>query len=88
MNADCPALHSQVAMQTVDGLAVLVLADSGEVVVLNQVGTRILELLDGRRSFDELVAAIESEYEVSEDEARRDLEAFLQTLLDAGALET
>ena len=31
MLSECPALHAQVAMQIVDGLAVIVLADSGEV---------------------------------------------------------
>src|SRR6266498_1974290 len=86
MTADYPALAAQVAMQTVDGLAVMVLADSGEVLVLNPIGTRILELIDGKRSVAEIAGVIESEYTVSAEEARRDLETFLQTLQEAGAL--
>ena len=86
MSAKYPALHPQVAMQIVDGSAVIVLADSGEVLVLNEVGTRIAELADGRRSVDEIADAIHCEYEVSADEARRDLETFLETLAQSGAL--
>jgi predicted DNA-binding protein (MmcQ/YjbR family) len=83
---DCPTLHPQVAIQTVDGLAVMVLADSGEVLVLNPLGTRILELIDDNRSVTEIANAIEADYAVSAEDARRDLETFLQTLLEAGAL--
>jgi len=42
MVADYLALHPQVAVQTIDGLAVIGAGDSGEVLVLNPVGTRIL----------------------------------------------
>ena len=86
MTTDYPTLDPQVAIQTIDGLAVMVLADSGEVLVLNPTGTRILELLDGKRSVTEVAAAIESEYAVSAEEAQRDLESFLQILIEAGAL--
>lgn len=86
MMTDCLTLHPQVAIQTVDGLAVMVLADSGEVLVVNSLGTRILELIDDKRSVTEIANAIESEYLVSAADARRDLETFLQTLREAGAL--
>jgi hypothetical protein len=86
MRAKCPVLHPQVAMQSVDGLAVIVLADSGEVIVVNEVGTRVLELIDGERSAEEVAGAIESEYQVTAEEARADLEDFLQMLAGAGAL--
>lgn len=86
MNAKYPTLHPQVAMQKVDGSAVIVLADSGEVLVFNETGTRILEMIDGKRNVSEVASLIESEYEVSAEEARQDLEAFLQTLVAANAL--
>ena len=86
MNAKRPALHPQVAMQIVDGSAVIVLADSGEVLVFNETGTRILEMIDGERTVTDVASAIESEYKVSAQEARADLEAFLQTLVEAHAL--
>ena len=86
MTAEYPALHPQVAMQDVDGLKVIVLADSGEVLVVNKLGTRIVELIDGKRTVAEVADALESEYEVSAEELRGDLETFLRTLSDAGAL--
>ncbi len=81
-----PAPHPQVAARTVDEAAVIVLADSGEVTVLNAVGTRVWELADGSRSIAEIIAAIEAEYEVTAEQAQRDVTDFLQTLNEAGAL--
>ena len=86
MVAEYPALHAQVAMQVVDDLAVIVLADSGEVLVVNSLGTRIVELLDGRQSVTEIARRIAEEYDVPVEEARRDLDEFLRTLSEAGAL--
>ncbi|HEY7913876.1 MAG TPA: PqqD family protein [Blastocatellia bacterium] len=86
MTAEYPALHPQVAMQVVDGLTVIVLADSGEVLVLNALGTRILDLIDGKRTITEIARLIEEEYDVSAEQARRDLDEFLRTLSEAGAL--
>jgi hypothetical protein len=86
MIAEYPALHSQVAMQIVDGLTVIVLADSGEVLVLNALGTRIVDLIDGKRSVNEIARLIEEEYDVTAEIARRDLDEFLRTLSEAGAL--
>ncbi|HKS39178.1 MAG TPA: PqqD family protein [Blastocatellia bacterium] len=86
MNAKYPVLHPQVAMQSVDGLAVIVLADSGEVIVVNEIGSRIVELIDGKRSAEEVAVTIESEFTVTAEEARSDLEAFMQMLAEAGAL--
>ena len=81
-----PAPHPQVAARTVDEAAVIVLADTGEVTVLNAVGTRIWELADGSRNIAEIIAAIEAEYEVSAEQAQQDVTVFLQRLDEAGAL--
>lgn len=81
-----PAPHPQVAARVVDGSAVIVLADAGEVNVLNPVGTRVWELVDGAHSVREIASTIETEYGVSSQEARQDVEVFLQQLLDAQAL--
>lgn len=81
-----PTPHPQVATRTVDGSAVIVLADSGLVNVLNEVGTRAWELMDGSRNLYEIIAAIQDEYEVSASEATEDIQSLTQTLLDANAL--
>ncbi len=81
-----PAPHPQVAARIVDGSAVIVLADAGEVTVLNPVGSRIWELLDGTRSGSDIVQRIVAEYDVTAEQATQDVASFLQTLLDANAI--
>lgn len=81
-----PTPHPQVAARTVDGSAVIVLADSGEVTVLNEVGTIVWELIDGRRSVQDLAAAVAAQYQISLDQAEQDVTAFLTTLIEASAL--
>jgi len=78
-----PVPHPQVAARIVGDSAVIVAADSGMVDVLNAVGTRIWELMDGTRSVQDIAAVIESEYEVSADEATRDVQELLHRLVDA-----
>ncbi len=84
--AKYPVPHSQVAARVVDGTAIIVMASSGEVMMLNAIGSRIWELLDGTRTAQEIVRAIVSEYEVTEQQARQDVEEFLQKLMETGAL--
>ncbi len=87
MQADkYPVAHPQVAARIVDGSAVIVLADSGTVTVLNEVGTRMWELIDGTRSVRDIVKAIESEYDVSLEQAARDVDDLIQQLLEAQAI--
>ncbi len=81
-----PVSHPQVASRVVDGTAVIVLADSGEVSMLNSVGTRVWELVDGKRSVREIANAIVNEYDVTADVAERDVASFMQLLIDAKAV--
>lgn len=81
-----PMPHPQVAARTLDNAAVIVLAQSGEVNVLNSVGTRIWGLADGTRTGHEIVRAIVAEFDVDTNEAAHDVATFLQVLVDAGAL--
>lgn len=81
-----PVPHPQVAARLVDGSAVIVLADAGEVNVLNPVGSRIWELIDGTRSGQDIVRHIVAEYAVSDGQATQDVQDFLQTLLTANAI--
>jgi hypothetical protein len=81
-----PVPHPQVAARIVDGEAVVVLADAGQVNVLNPVGTRIWELADGTRSVGQIANAIVAEYEVTLQTALQDVTEFLQSLADARAL--
>ena len=87
MNSDkYPVPHPQVGARVVDGEAVIILADSGNVNVFNPAGTRIWELADGSRSVRQIADAIVAEYEVMPDAALQDVTEFVQKLVDARAL--
>jgi pyrroloquinoline quinone biosynthesis protein D len=73
---------SGVIGRIVDGEAVLVLPEHGKVKVLNKVGGRIWELVDGARTVGEIVLLICQEFEVDEARAREDTLTFVSDLLD------
>jgi hypothetical protein len=81
-----PVPHPQVGARVVDSEAVIILADSGNVNVLNPVGTRIWELADGSRSVQQIADALVAEYEVTTEVALQDVTEFLRKLVDAGML--
>ena len=77
-----PVLHPQVAARIIDGEAVIVLPESSQVNVLNEVGSRIWELIDGTRSIGEITEIIVAEYDVSAEQAERDVEEFIEELVE------
>ena len=77
-----PKPHPQTAGRVIDGEAVLILADSSEVNVLNQVGSRIFELANGRNSVEEISEIIAGEYEISREKADSDVTEFIRQLVD------
>jgi hypothetical protein len=82
MSETYPASHPQAISRIIEGEAVIVLPESGQVGVLNEVGTRVWELTDGRRSLEEIVAAIVEEFEITPERARQDVDAFVQELVE------
>ncbi len=81
-----PVLHPQVAARIIDSEAVIVLPESGEVNVLNEVGSRIWELIDGAHSVGEIAEIIVAEYDVTAEQAERDVEEFIQELVETKML--
>jgi hypothetical protein len=81
-----PRPHPQTAGRVIDGEAVLILADSSEVNVLNQVGSRIFELADGNNSVEEISEIIAGEYEISREQADADVREFLLQLVDQSVI--
>ena len=81
-----PTPHPQVAARVVDGSALIVLADSGEVNVLNPVGTRMWELMDGTRTVQEIADTICDEYDVTAQQSLADVEELVSQLMGANAL--
>jgi coenzyme PQQ biosynthesis protein PqqD len=67
--------------------AVIVLPDKGQVKVLNEVGTRIWSLIDGKRSVSDIIRMIVQEYQVSQKDAENDTLEFLAALNEKGVID-
>ena len=61
-------------------------ADLESIYTLNQVGAQIWEQIDGRRTTAEILPLMVGEFEVSEEEAQKDLTEFIQQLSSIGAI--
>lgn len=72
--------------EQVEQEAVVLLPESGSVIVLNEVGRVIWELIDGQRTPAELTAAVVAQYEVTTEQAQADVQAFLADLRTRGAI--
>ena len=71
-------------LRDIDGKAVVITIDRNQLHVLNAVGTRVWQLMDGR-SLSAIVGAIVEEFEVDRSRAASDVRAFAERLLAVGA---
>ena len=67
--------------------AVVLCQSSAEILVLNEIGSRILHLVDGRRGAEDLCTALCEEFDVEAATVLQDLTAFLSELIEIGAVE-
>jgi hypothetical protein len=82
-----PTIHPQVAARPIEDSELLLLADAGEVLVLNEAGSLIWHGVEAGATVRELVTALAAHYALSESRAADDVEALLADLIAAGALE-
>ena len=80
------APRPDVRYRRVGNEAVVVRQEAGEVVVLNEVATRILELVDQGRSTGEMIETLVGEFDVERDRLAADLKAFLAELQAGGLI--
>ena len=73
---------SATAWRIIEGEAVIISLDTKIFRGLNAVGSRVWELIDGRRNVDEIVTQIVGEFEVAPEVAARDVGAFVAELLE------
>ena len=66
---------------------VVVRQTAGEVLVLNEIGVRVLELLEATLPVSGLLDVLDAEYEIDRPTLERDVLAYLQELVDAGVIE-
>jgi len=77
-----------VASRRIAGRLFLVTPDEGRVTLLNEVGSRVWDLLDGDHSTADIVTAITREFETGPETARTDVESFLTTLETRGLVRS
>lgn len=75
-----PVKTDRSVARIVDGEAVVVEPGSGLVTIINAVGTRIWELVDGRLTVRAIAERVAGDFDVSGDQALADALEFLQDL--------
>lgn len=72
------------ASRTYDGQATIVLPSRAEVKVLNEVGSRVWESIDGRRTLGEILDAVLAEFDVPREQVTADVIEFVGALKAQG----
>lgn len=81
-------LAGHVQLTVIDETAIVLDGASGKYLGLNEVGTRVLELVrSGRNHQTEIVRALLGEFDVSEETAQSDVEALLRELEERRLIE-
>lgn len=84
---DVPRVHPETALQKVGGRWVAATPDEqlhsfeGPDGAVSEVGERIVELVDGRRTVGDIVAVLTAEFEVSDEVAAADALEFIALLV-------
>lgn len=89
MSTRCFSKDKNLVTRSIAGETLIVpvrsgIADLECIYALNEVGSRVWELLDERTPVKKIVEAICSEYDVTPDEAARDISELLSSLEAAG----
>ncbi len=77
---------SESIWRVIEGEVVILTPKNSTIHVLNEVGTRIWELIDEPIGVEELVSKIISEYEVDEETVKNDMLGFLSSLAEIEVL--
>ena len=88
MTNETITLQSTVRYRAVGDDGVLVHLDNGRVIVVNEVGLFIVQLLGEQATHQALVEAVAAEFDVSADQAGADIDQFLRQLEEEQVLAT
>jgi hypothetical protein len=72
------------ASRTYDGQATIVLPSRAEVKVLNELGSRVWDAIDGCRTLAQILETLLEEYDVPREQAERDVLDFVGELRTQG----
>lgn len=81
------SVRKDVRFRLVGDEAIVLRQSLGEVLVLNRVAGRILQLANGASSVDEWIRVLGGEFDVDSTTLARDVRAFAAQLLEEGVLE-
>ena len=84
--------RSDLVTRNISGETIIVpveghVGDLDSIYTLNEVGSTIWALIDGRTSLDQIAAAISDQFEVTPEEARRDVVELIDSLQAAGLIK-
>ena len=79
--------NGKIPWRLVEGEAILIDQDEGELLRLTPVGAAIWEALDGQRNVQEIIAHILETFEAEPKKIRRDVISFLKQLRRQGLVE-
>ena len=86
LSIDHPRLSADLRISTHSDGVVILDIHGGDLFSSNKVGARILELLDGRRTLDEIAASISTEFDAPAPTVMDDLRNFVGALNERGLL--
>jgi hypothetical protein len=81
-----PVHHPQAISRLIKDETLILKLDTGRAGVLNGVGSRVWELMDGRRSLGEIVEAVGHAYDVDRQRVEEDTISFVRALLERDML--
>ena len=79
--------NTKIPWRLIEGEAVLIDSEEGELIRLNEVGAEIWKLIDGQRTLGDLIEHLVASFEVSERRARKDVQRFVRRLLRQELIE-
>lgn len=65
---------------------VVVLPGQGRFIVLNKTGAQVFQMMDGTRNLGEIASALSEQYGISFEQAKRDVLALAQKLLERSVI--
>lgn len=78
--------NDDIAWRIIDGEALVVSPKGSLIYPLNDVGTRVWELLDGKKKVGEITSILCEEFEADEKIIQDDVVVFVEELLKAGLI--
>lgn len=80
-------LKSDVRHRSIADEGIVLRQDEGEVLVVNGIGERIVELIGEGASLPQVLATLETEYDVEPKQLKTDVMTYLGELEEAGVLQ-